>query len=261
MKKYFVFSDPHGEFAALHYNLIGEGFDEENENHILFSLGDLFDRGPQSDMIAKYCIDMWQKGRFIGLLGNHDEMLLDFLLGKKSFFHIYHNGLDKTLNQLAKTHFGKYRLDILQTVLIEKINSNYPLLMDFLKSLDQEKTFGKYHFTHGGMTKAASLDAWYVNNWAMTPQFIFSYNKTPDIIEVFGHWQAKNLNKMFCGYREILQSQVFIYQNFIGIDNISNLTKNVNVLTLEQIQGKWNLKIPTQLYHPDFLNDMFGKAF
>ena len=43
MYKYFVFSDIHGRsLKELKEKLIEVGFDENNPNHILISLGDLF---------------------------------------------------------------------------------------------------------------------------------------------------------------------------------------------------------------------------
>ncbi|MFI3251938.1 MAG: metallophosphoesterase, partial [bacterium] len=48
MKKYFVFSDVHGHYDELMRDLRLAGFDEKNEEHIIVSCGDNFDRGPKS---------------------------------------------------------------------------------------------------------------------------------------------------------------------------------------------------------------------
>ena len=46
--KYFVFTDIHGFYSILKKELIKQGFDENNENHMLISLGDNFDRGNEN---------------------------------------------------------------------------------------------------------------------------------------------------------------------------------------------------------------------
>ena len=55
MYKYFLFSDIHGRnLTELKDKLFEVGFDENNPNHILVSLGDLFDRGNDSYNLLKY---------------------------------------------------------------------------------------------------------------------------------------------------------------------------------------------------------------
>ncbi len=48
MKKYFICSDLHGNFTALEKALQENGFDIDNESHILVVAGDIFDRGEES---------------------------------------------------------------------------------------------------------------------------------------------------------------------------------------------------------------------
>ena len=46
--KYFVFSDVHGCYNRLCEELEKKGFDENNQDHMLISLGDNFDRGKEN---------------------------------------------------------------------------------------------------------------------------------------------------------------------------------------------------------------------
>ena len=48
LTKYFVFSDVHGEYDALINSLRMAGYEGGNPQHKLISLGDAFDRGPNS---------------------------------------------------------------------------------------------------------------------------------------------------------------------------------------------------------------------
>ena len=81
MKKYFLFGDLHGEFDPLIESLAAKGFDESNENHILLSVGDLFDRGYQNVEVYEYLQKFDDMNRLYMILGNHDQMFLDFLQG------------------------------------------------------------------------------------------------------------------------------------------------------------------------------------
>ena len=48
MKKYFVCSDLHSFFTEFKEALAKNGFDAENQDHILVVCGDLFDRGKET---------------------------------------------------------------------------------------------------------------------------------------------------------------------------------------------------------------------
>ncbi len=49
----------------------------------LIALGDYVDRGPDSKRVLEQLIELEKQCRLIALLGNHDEMLLDILGGKR----------------------------------------------------------------------------------------------------------------------------------------------------------------------------------
>ncbi len=68
----FVIGDIHGEFLKLEHQLINIGFDKAVDR--LFSVGDLVDRGPQSDDAVYYLVkERW----FYSVRGNHEQMLVD----------------------------------------------------------------------------------------------------------------------------------------------------------------------------------------
>ena len=80
MYKYFLFSDIHGrDLTLLKTKLKEVGFDENNPNHILVSLGDLFDRGHDSYNLMKYLNSMMKIKRCIALWGNHETILASWL--------------------------------------------------------------------------------------------------------------------------------------------------------------------------------------
>ena len=244
MKKYFVFSDVHGEFDALHYNLIKMGFDENNDDHILFSLGDLFDRGPASDKVLEYMLRFWEKDRFIGVNGNHDDMLRGYLNNHPSAgFNLIYNGLDSTINQLSGMMYVsamELKFNIPQRT--EAIKERYPKLLEFIYNLKPIYEFGKFVFTHAGLQTERG-HKWHVSNWANTPTFVRVFDPK-DKFYVFGHWQARQLIHEFYGEEPDEPAKIFQKGNFIGIDMTSNLSKDVAVCVLfENTDGEYELML------------------
>lgn len=67
----FVVGDIHGYFTLLQKALDRAGFNPTRDR--LFSVGDLVDRGPESDEV-----DVWlRKGWFHAIRGNHEQMTID----------------------------------------------------------------------------------------------------------------------------------------------------------------------------------------
>jgi len=241
MKKYFVFSDVHGDFDALKMNLVKMGFDEDIDDHILFSLGDLFDRGPESHRVLEYVLKFWGKGRFIGIRGNHDDMLLGYLNQHPSAgFNLIYNGLDSTINQLSgMEHVSAMELKFDIARRVEAIKERYPKLLEFIHDLKLSYEFGNYVFTHAGLETERGHE-WYVDNWAHTPTFVEAFDPE-DKIYVFGHWYAFKLNGLF-DMDESEDAYIFQKGNFIGIDMTTNRSHEVAVCVLfENSYGEYEL--------------------
>lgn len=66
----FVVGDIHGYFHVLEALLEHIGFDRHCDR--LFSVGDLIDRGPESDRVSEFLLQPW----FYAIRGNHEQMLL-----------------------------------------------------------------------------------------------------------------------------------------------------------------------------------------
>lgn len=67
----YVVGDIHGCYSKLQTELNKLGFDEVNDR--LFSVGDLVDRGPESEEFYKWLDKPW----FHAVRGNHDQMVVD----------------------------------------------------------------------------------------------------------------------------------------------------------------------------------------
>ena len=71
----FVVGDLHGCFARLQEDLGKLNFDPEKDR--LFSVGDLVDRGPDSEQALGWL----DKPRFHAVRGNHEQMAIDHCAG------------------------------------------------------------------------------------------------------------------------------------------------------------------------------------
>ena len=79
MNRTLVIGDIHGGLRALHQ--IMERANVTAEDTLLF-LGDYVDGWSQSPKVLDFLIDLGNKQNCIFIRGNHDELLLDWLLGK-----------------------------------------------------------------------------------------------------------------------------------------------------------------------------------
>jgi serine/threonine protein phosphatase 1 len=245
----FVFSDVHGDFSALLSSLERAGFESENENHVLLSLGDDLDRGSENKQVLDFLMSYWRKNRLMHIKGNHCQMLLDFINGvDDGVFNAVHNGMFYTLDNLSGLDSRRYIYDYPQLI-IDKILENYPDIIKFYDDTKDSFDIGRYNFTHGGYTNVNKYEEWKkgiweIDNWSNTENFIRFFEKSPQYdpekIYVFGHWHAYKLRDMFIGKSInpdtggfVRNHHTFIYKNYIGLDACTNLSGFVNVLVIE----------------------------
>lgn len=234
MYKYFIFSDVHGEYDALIESLDAAGFDSDNENHILLSAGDSFDRGTQNLDVYKFL----RRNSALVIMGNHDKMFYDYLTGvSDGYFDTVYNGLWQTLRDFSREEIPNYGQEYFLPHLRYKINEKNLDLQKWLGTMPDGYKIDNYIITHAGFStnyiKHEGDESWFPNNWTKTPNFIRHYQKyTGHYQFIFGHWHASKLSKQFIGI-ENKQSHIFEYENFIGLDSLSNITKRVNIFTIE----------------------------
>lgn len=77
----FVVGDLHGCLDLLEAALERQGFDKQRDR--LLSVGDLIDRGPDS----MGCLRLLREPWFHAVVGNHEDMLLSYLLLRESDYH------------------------------------------------------------------------------------------------------------------------------------------------------------------------------
>jgi len=150
MQEVFVVSDIHGHYKELVTALEEAGFDENDDNHHLLCLGDMFDRGQESKEVYLFLRRLEKKGKATVLLGNHETFLIEFFAGKddRVLFNIAHNGFQTTLESFSGLPYrGKHSLAVMR----ETIRARFPELKDWLKNLPLFIEKDDYVFLHGGV--------------------------------------------------------------------------------------------------------------
>ena len=247
--KFFVFSDVHGEYDALLTSLREAGYDEYNPHHRLVSLGDSFDRGPNSLKI----FNLLQRTNAICVKGNHDVMFQEYLEkgmdGEFVLFNIIHNGLGATIKSFAQglVPIDDSHVTIQQLELVRNKASACQTALKWLKELPLYFETKNCIFVHAGIDPT-------LPNWKDTPEdFLLwdiekSHYDCPNTIKkVFiGHHHAfrvrqngeaaglkeTKINDMIC-YGNTDEHRPYIYRNKIAIDGCTNYTKKVNVVVFE----------------------------
>ena len=151
MKNYFVTSDVHSFFRIFHEELLRQGFEIDNPDHILIVCGDLFDRGPETLALYNFVRSL-PEDRFIYVRGNHEDLLkeffVEFLTGERIENFHYTNGTVSTV-----CHFCDISLYDVISPSIEirkKVNEKLRPVLEWIekKSIDFYK-LGQYLFVHG----------------------------------------------------------------------------------------------------------------
>jgi serine/threonine protein phosphatase 1 len=88
----FVVGDLHGMVHALERLLDSAGFDPQQD--LVWSLGDLIDRGPFSSQ----CLDLLQQPWFRAIRGNHEQLMLDAIVDDETWLQWIVNGGDWALD-------------------------------------------------------------------------------------------------------------------------------------------------------------------
>ena len=98
--KLFIFSDVHGYYDELMLALNNAGFDKDNPEHIIVSLGDLLDRGPKPLQCLRF-VNSFPADRRILIRGNHEDLMEEAIARREFRSHDWHNGTVQTAYDLS----------------------------------------------------------------------------------------------------------------------------------------------------------------
>lgn len=98
MPKFYIISDVHGFYKEMREALDEAGFDPNDENSWLISLGDEIDRGPEPEGVINYIMNL---PRAIWVKGNHQTLMEDLITRGYPRSHDWHNGTMQSVLSLA----------------------------------------------------------------------------------------------------------------------------------------------------------------
>ncbi|MBP3321398.1 MAG: metallophosphoesterase [Clostridia bacterium] len=234
-KKLFVVTDVHGHYTLLMQKLREAGYDKNNEEHLLISLGDHFDRGEESLQVLRFFRSLERK---VLIRGNHEDLIeLAFSRGYLSPADL-HNGTDKTI----RSFYGKDAIDHRGTIDVEC--TAFAGVLAFIHGTADYFETENYIFTHGWLP-ARLTDQGFVldSNWRTAPtgdwrraRFVGWEEAYPDAMPdktvVCGHHPCA-YGAGFDNNRNWRDYSPFFGKGLIAMDASTYTSGEMNVLVLE----------------------------
>ena len=262
MATYFVISDVHSYYDEMIDALDKAGYNKENKNHVLISLGDLFDRGPDSVKCLEF-INSIPDSNKVCIRGNHEDLLEEVF--DRGYFrsHDYHNHTHDTIHQLTNIENEEAAIDRCKELVSLKC---------YLDSCVDYFETDKYVFVHGWIPSKRSdpimyhtrnINREYDENWRngdwVTARWDCCFDAwrssvvIPDKTIVAGHWHTSYGHHKYHnkgpefeeGWVRIWNTlhpdsqikqtacfDIFKDKGIIGIDACTTYSKQVNVLKI-----------------------------
>ncbi len=221
MKKTFVIADIHGCSKPLRALLTKITVNPLTDT--LIFLGDYIDRGPNSKEVVAEIIKLAEKfPRIITLMGNHEQMLLEFMQGRGRDLFLKYGGRETLESYGMDPPFTDNPVDF--------IPADH---LDFFNSLDTYWEDDNYIYVHAGLQPGVNLNR-QSTEWCLWSRgkFInsdYDFGKTV----IFGHTE---------------HSEPLIKANKIGIDTGSFYGGRLTCLVLPARQF---ISVPGHRQTPD----------
>ena len=190
----FVVGDIHGchiFLTQIHKKILDKS-NNTSGNKLLIYLGDYIDRGPKIKETIQALLN-FQPDNFqqIFLLGNHEQMMLDFINNVPDSLYLWIlNGGNETLNSygIKGTEFFNNETKRNETIRNELINNIPKNHLQFYNNLTLSYQWGEYFFVHAGIDPDVPLNKQDKNTliWQRRSKF-FSNTKVLEKIIVHGH--------------------------------------------------------------------------
>lgn len=181
MKKYFITSDIHSFYTPLKEALDQAEFDLNNPEHVLIVLGDIFDRGDETNEIYDFLRYQIPKERRILIRGNHELLLKDLVERGYYQSHDIHNGTYKTLCQIANLDY-EFERQLLLKYLLAPTQKYQVLDYDERNEIYEKKVLEKRHKLYHNrkitqILKWIDSDEWV--NYCELGKYIFVHSFIP----------------------------------------------------------------------------------
>ena len=192
----FAIGDIHGCLKQL-INLQDKIFNYpryKKESDLIIYLGDYIDRGSNAKGVINHMLKLQkEKVNSIFLMGNHEQIMIDFVFSKINNLRYWLNlGADQTFKsykievaEFIKDGFEDDKIDKLRNVLLNELSNEH---IHFLKNLRLSYSIGKYLFVHAGINPEKALKDQDKMDflWSRSDQF-FDKNFKFEKIIIHGH--------------------------------------------------------------------------
>lgn len=256
--RYLFISDVHGEFDKMLKALSDAKFNPETDT--LVTVGDMFDRGPDSKEILEHLLEL---PHTIFIYGNHDLRLKELILGQDRANQCdKSNGLNETLKSFCKDA-GDWRKsnspsDIMWLIRLLKSDSRlkktYKNLWEYFDKCVYAIEFNDLIATHAWIPvnedfnsgvhtvsyceywKEAPKWLWYETSWIDSAKCIkCGAHKKIDKNLLIGHYHSWRIAQLFLGVevvKEVNKGEITINQEEISkirqVDNVIAIDGCVN---------------------------------
>lgn len=248
MAKLYVISDVHGFYDEMIEALNNAGFNPNDKDSWLVSLGDNFDRGTKNKKVMDYLMGLERK---ILVKGNHECLMEDLCHRKYPQQHDYHNG---TYNAVCELGVYDYTQNFEDTCELA-MHVTKPLfdgMVDYFETerfifvhswiAVKDKNKKPFYYTYNRDFefdpdwRNADALAWKDAKWG-NPLDMAMKGLTPEKCIVSGHWHCSAGWAMEKGISEFKEDAIFdpyYYKDkLIMIDACTAHTHKVNVLVIE----------------------------
>ena len=231
-----------------------KGYDKDNPEHIIISLGDIFDRGDEPYEMLKF-FNSIPRDRKILVAGNHEDLLEDALVRRDFLSHDHHNETDKTVKMLYK-HEHPDEDWIATTFDMCDWMIKWEPYKQYVSELQDYAVVGKYIFVHGwipywckspdNLARADRAD-WRDARWTNGMRAWHNGIRIDDYTIVCGHWHTSYGNSHYhhSGI-EFINPKIdygnsvpyenfnpFIDEGIVALDGCTAYSGRVNVFTFE----------------------------
>jgi diadenosine tetraphosphatase ApaH/serine/threonine PP2A family protein phosphatase len=189
----YAIGDVHGcdaMLAEVHERIAADLAANPPADHRVIHVCDYADRGPNSaGVVARLAKLTAESDRAICLRGNHDQMLIDFLLAPESGGPLFFdNGGDATLSSygIAGATGGGYA-----QLARELATRMPPADLAFIHALPLTARFGDYLFVHAGIRPGVPIEAQDPQDLIWIREEFLKSRRDHGVVVVHGHTPAR----------------------------------------------------------------------
>lgn len=198
MKKYFIVADCHSFYTIMKSTLDAAGWDDDNPDHILISLGDLFDRGDESVEMLNF-ISSLPEERKICIMGNHELLMEDMMCRGYGKSHDFSNGTTKTVCDVTGEQ------DVGVAIQMMRLNKEWA---EYFHSCQYYVEIGNAIFTHGWIPANVKRDKWgyylgldgFDPNWRYASPYAWEEAVWENGMRAWNHGIREPGKTIFCGH-------------------------------------------------------------